>query len=256
MYCPKCGAENPDGAQLCKSCSWVLTSVSTTAPSPDTKTSGLAIAALVCAILAPFTCGITAILAIIFGIVALVKIDKSKGQLKGKGLAITGIALPAALIPLIALLMAILMPALARVRYIAQRTICAKNMQQLGIAMQIYADENEGKYPTCNQWCDLIKYYSVDDKVLCCPTIKEGRCSYAMNKNIQKLGIESPHNMVLLFETYPGWNQNGGPEILSIENHRREGCNILYNNGSVEFIITEDLDDLIWDIENKTREEI
>lgn len=28
MYCPRCKVENPDGAQLCSSCSWVLTSVS------------------------------------------------------------------------------------------------------------------------------------------------------------------------------------------------------------------------------------
>ena len=26
MYCPKCGTENPDDAQLCRSCSWALTS--------------------------------------------------------------------------------------------------------------------------------------------------------------------------------------------------------------------------------------
>ncbi|MHC4486658.1 MAG: zinc-ribbon domain-containing protein, partial [Planctomycetota bacterium] len=51
MYCPKCGTENPDDAQLCRSCSWVLTSTSTTAPAPDAKTSGLAITALVLGIL-------------------------------------------------------------------------------------------------------------------------------------------------------------------------------------------------------------
>jgi hypothetical protein len=28
MYCPKCGKENPDNAQLCQSCNYVLTSVS------------------------------------------------------------------------------------------------------------------------------------------------------------------------------------------------------------------------------------
>ncbi len=27
MYCPKCGTENPDGAKVCRSCSWVLKSI-------------------------------------------------------------------------------------------------------------------------------------------------------------------------------------------------------------------------------------
>ena len=108
MYCPKCGAENPDGAQLCQSCSWVLTSISKTAISPDAKTSGLAITALVLAILSFFTLFLTAIPALIFGIVSLVKIEKSAGQLKGKGLAIAGIVTPVASIPIVMLLAGII----------------------------------------------------------------------------------------------------------------------------------------------------
>ncbi|MHC4172191.1 MAG: DUF4190 domain-containing protein [Planctomycetota bacterium] len=106
MYCPKCGTENPDDAQLCRSCSWVLTSTSTTAPAPDAKTSGLAITALVLGILSFFTFFITAIPAIIVGIVGLVKIEKSGGKLKGNGLAIAGIAVPAASLPLVLLFFA------------------------------------------------------------------------------------------------------------------------------------------------------
>jgi len=100
MYCPKCGTENTDDAQLCRSCSWVLTGASTTAPAPDAKTSGLAITALVLGILSFFTFFITALPAIILGIVGLVKIEKSGGKLKGNGLAIAGIAVPAASLPL------------------------------------------------------------------------------------------------------------------------------------------------------------
>jgi len=100
MYCPKCGTENPDDAQLCSSCSWVLTSTSTVAPAPDAKTSGLAITSLVLGILSFFTLCLTALPAIILGIVGIFQIEKSAGQLKGKGLAIAGIAVPAASLPL------------------------------------------------------------------------------------------------------------------------------------------------------------
>ncbi|MHC4656476.1 MAG: protein kinase domain-containing protein [Planctomycetota bacterium] len=68
---------------------------------PAPKTSRLAIASLVLAILSPFTCYITAIPAIIMGIVVLVKIPQSRGQLKGTGLAISAIALPVVLVVLV-----------------------------------------------------------------------------------------------------------------------------------------------------------
>jgi len=55
--------------------------------------------------------------------------------------------------------------------------------------------------------------------------------------------------MVLLFETKGGWNQFGGPEILTTENHKGKGCNILFNDGSVEFVKPERLGELKWEAE-------
>src|SRR2546423_7623620 len=57
------------------------------------KTSGMAIASLVLAILTLPTCGIGGIVGLILGIVSLVKISNSQGQLRGKGLAISGICI-------------------------------------------------------------------------------------------------------------------------------------------------------------------
>ena len=116
MFCPKCGVENVEGVQLCKSCSWVLASTSVVEVCQDAKTSGLAITSLVLTILVPFTFLLTTLPAIIFGIVALVKIEKSGGRLKGKGLAIAGIAAPAILLPVCLMLLAIMMPALGKAR--------------------------------------------------------------------------------------------------------------------------------------------
>jgi hypothetical protein len=160
MYCPKCGTENPDDAQLCCSCSWVLTSTSTVAPAPDAKTSGLAIAALILGILTFFTLGITAIPAIILGIVSIFKIEKSAGQLKGKGLAIAGIAVPGASLPIVALLLAILMPTLARARVQVKQVVCAANLKQIGLMIVMYTNDYDGQYPTADKWCDLLEPYS------------------------------------------------------------------------------------------------
>jgi prepilin-type processing-associated H-X9-DG protein len=52
--------------------------------------------------------------------------------------------------------------------------------------------------------------------------------------------------MVLLFETNPGWNQVGGPESLTTENHQNDGCNVLFVDGHVEFVKKQDVNRLHW----------
>jgi prepilin-type processing-associated H-X9-DG protein len=52
--------------------------------------------------------------------------------------------------------------------------------------------------------------------------------------------------VVLLFESRPGWNQSGGPELLTTENHHGKGCNVLFVDGSVRFIKSEELVGLKW----------
>ena len=43
------------------------------------------------------------------------------------------------------------------------------------------------------------------------------------------------------------WNQVGGPEILTTENHKGEGCNIGFADGHCSFVKTGDLDTLRWE---------
>jgi hypothetical protein len=249
MYCPKCGKENPDDAQLCHSCGSVLMSTPTQSQNADTKTSGLAIASLILGILSAFI--ITGIAAIILGIVALVKIRKSSGQLKGKGLAVAGIG-----ISIIVLGMATC--GFLRLRNITQRIVCQDNLGDLFSAMFIYAIDNDDKFPTPSKWCDLlVEHTKLTKESFRCPSASKGPCNYAINKNVEKLGLNSSPGMVLLFETHPGWNQSGGPEILTTENHnlyiggrnRGPGCNVLCGDGHAEFIKKEDLKDLQWEPE-------
>lgn len=251
MYCPKCGTENEDGREICSSCSWVLASVST-GPLADAKTSGLAITALVLGILSFFTCYITAIPAIIFGIIALVKINKSSGRQKGVGMAIVGMALPATLLPVMAIIFAIMMPALNKTKGLAQRLVCSTNLRGLGTALVIYTNDYDDKLPTPQKWCDLlISEADVAPMSFRCKGAQEGPCNYAMNKNLIDNNMEgNPADMVMLFETVPGWNQVGGPDILTTENHRGEGCNIVFADGHTEFVRTEDIDSLKWTVEN------
>ncbi|MDI6448547.1 hypothetical protein [Anaerobaca lacustris] len=50
----------------------------------------------------------------------------------------------------------------------------------------------------------------------------------------------SPPDMVRLFETKAGWNQHGGPELFTFDNHDPRGGCVLLNDGTVKFIRTEE----------------
>lgn len=90
----------------------------------------------------------------------------------------------------------------------------------------------------------LVEYADVSAESFRCPGKSEGKCNYAMNRYIENSNM-SP-DIVLLFETEPGWNQFGGPEILSTGNHRGEGCNILFSDGYAKFVKTEEINSLKW----------
>jgi prepilin-type processing-associated H-X9-DG protein len=101
--------------------------------------------------------------------------------------------------------------------------------------MKAYAKDHNDTYPQANNWCDvLIKNYNVNPKQFRCPAsdARAGQSSYAININIagKKTSEVSPET-VLLFETKPGVNPAGGPEMVITENHEDGCCNILYGDG-------------------------
>jgi prepilin-type processing-associated H-X9-DG protein len=75
------------------------------------------------------------------------------------------------------------------------------------------------------------------------PEASKDRCDYAINPNAKKGG---PANMVLFFESKPGWNQSGGPEMATTENRHKDGCNVAFCDGHVEFVRAEDINSLKW----------
>jgi len=85
-------------------------------------------------------------------------------------------------IAIIALLMAILMPSLQRVRDQAKTIACQSNLKQWGLVWSMYTEENHSKFPDYmgGDWMqNLVEYYSNSEKLLYCPmtvnkTIPEG----------------------------------------------------------------------------------
>jgi prepilin-type processing-associated H-X9-DG protein len=135
---------------------------------------------------------------------------------------------------------------------IGSLVICGMKMSGLGKVVAVYANDYDGKYPTAEKWCDLlVQLEYVTEEQFRCPGNKKERCSYALNPYCAP---NSPNDVVLLFETKGGWNQHGGPDILTTENHGGKGCNILFNDGSVRFVKTEELGQLKWTVEETADE--
>jgi prepilin-type N-terminal cleavage/methylation domain-containing protein len=77
-------------------------------------------------------------------------------------------------IAIIAILAAMLLPALARAKETAKRISCNNNLRQLGMAMRMYVDDNKGTLPphiTASRWPDkFYEYYGKSVKLLLCPS--------------------------------------------------------------------------------------
>ncbi len=140
-------------------------------------------------------------------------------------------------------------------------------------------ERSQKTYPEPSKWCDIVFQDFLNQKIYAiggsrtikeffeCPSVRklfpkkskqnvptESKSQdqsdipyvshYAMNPNCKP---DSPDDMVLLFETKAGWNQNGGPEIFTFDNHDPKGGCVLFNDGTVKFIRTEEeLNQLRW----------
>jgi hypothetical protein len=130
------------------------------------------------------------------------------------------------------------------------RLDCADNLRSLYSLLQFLC--RSGKTYPLSKWCDtIVRYCRIDYiskgyglRYFKCPSAHEGKCHYAMNPNCK---ADSLADMVLLFETKAGWNQHGGPELFTFDNHEPKGGCVLLNNGTVKFIRTkEELRQLRW----------
>jgi hypothetical protein len=141
------------------------------------------------------------------------------------------------------------------------RIKCAANLRNLWNRLRLYYKASgriEILYPAPTEWCDAMarayKSIIIDEgigmgeidtmRAYICPGSGQGKCHYAMNPNCK---LDSPPDMVLLFETKGGWNQHGGPELFTFDNHDPKGGCVLLNDGTVKFIRTkEELQQLRW----------
>jgi type II secretory pathway pseudopilin PulG len=121
------------------------------APSTAPKTSGLAIAALVLSLL--FCIPLAPLIGLVLGIVALMQIDKSKGALTGKGMAIGAIVVSLfTIVAAIGMMVAIAIPNFARYQARAKEAEARVSLMQLKTATMSHVAEHR-RFPSSDgEW--------------------------------------------------------------------------------------------------------
>lgn len=223
------------------------------------------------------------VLSVIFAVISLKRIRRSEGLLKGKRYAVACIVLSFVIATFVFL------PSPHTNQKLAYQIVCGTNFKGLGTMIAIYASDHGGAVSGGSNWCDiLIMEVDGDPGIFKCKGSGAvyGESSYAINKNaLGKKLSELPADMVLVFETslgrkdiertdevrnrpsfnkYPEtskifsgkekvylnrWNQVGGAEDLTVDNHEGRGCNVLFGDGTVDWIKAEDIGKLRWTVE-------
>lgn len=216
--------------------------------SQPAKTSGLAIASLVLGILGFFSCGVTAIVGLVLGIVAMGKVKKSNGTLEGFGFALAGTIISSLFLLMLPVNAALLLPALAKAKQRAQTIACINNVRQLAMGSQMYSAEHGGHLPPAATWCDALKTEIASEKTFKCPSGDQlERSHYAFNSRLDGLENQSVNpNTVLFFESDAGWNLSGGPELMSHKWRHGRVLVVAFADGHVEQVTAARISALRW----------
>lgn len=157
MTCPQCQLPNPVGTSYCARCGAPLQAAQRppmggmVAAAGESK--GMAITALVLGILSPLLACVgvgfvTALVAVILGIVAMVKANKAPGVYGGKGLAIAGTILGGLTLVALPIVAAIAIPSLLRARVSANEAMAIGDIRTVISAEAAYQASSGGAYGT------------------------------------------------------------------------------------------------------------
>lgn len=177
-----------------------------------------------------------------------------------------------AVISIIGILAAILLPSLARAREAVRRASCLANLSQMGAALWMYAQENDGRMPwsgghgNADALLDLYPEYIAELRSFTCPsdssafdpdrpavdeagrpiklnTVLNGeyslRTSYDYFGAYTRAPIVVPPGMRPIPKVPIMWDlsfETGGPRPEYIGNHLPGGGNALWLDGTVTFV--------------------
>jgi hypothetical protein len=116
-------------------------------------------------------------------------------------------------------------------------------LKSIHTAILKYLNKN-GQYPSAENWQDLLlPQISDNNDVFTLPSKDEKKNTIALNPSAKP---DSPKDIVLLFESTGGWNAHGQSELLAPTSNGKPGYYVVFNDGSIEFISSDQIKDLNW----------
>lgn len=193
------------------------------------------------------------LVAIVFGVIAIALTPNRKRALGLVTLAVLGIILNC-------LLIAFLITNTSNYRQGNESSRCMMNVRQLGIAMLLYAGDHSDRLPPPDKWNDAIKVnYIKHGGILLCPSEKDNDLPcYAMNAQLKGLRLKDvadPASTVLVFESRPGRNLYGGPELFPRKPRHRDYYIIAFADGRVNALTKDYIKKLNWNPKKKPAKE-
>lgn len=152
-------------------------------------------------------------------------------------------------VAIVAALLAIAMPVVNRVRATAKSVVCTSNLRQVGLALNVYLEDSDGRMPTLanresvndpQPAIDTALFDGGESKVLACPADDRGLfdrtgTSYFWNTTVNGQHINK------LFSIAGGSDPRRIPLVLDKEGFHpnlRDKVNTLYADGHVDKQLT------------------
>jgi prepilin-type processing-associated H-X9-DG protein len=207
---------------------------------PKTERSSLAIWSLVLGILSTLLfCLFLGLPAIICGHLALGKIRASGNRLQGRGQAIAGLVMGylgvfLTILFMIGMFAGMLIPAVAGGQEMARRSACVSNLTIIGKGCTLYAMDHQQMFPPDLQ--SVVPLVGNDAKVFTC------RATGHQPGPLDSLNQWTDYVYV------PGCKADDTVAIVAFENpgnHGGKGGNVLYSDGSVAWMNTEEFNKAI-----------
>jgi prepilin-type processing-associated H-X9-DG protein len=142
------------------------------------------------------------------------------------------------------MLVSVMLPSLCRSRESANRIKCASNLRQIGQAIALYAQEHAGQYPP--SFAVLLSTQDITPELVTCPSSNDEKSdatdTAGIVADLTAAETNAPGHKHCLSYIYIGQSlteKTATPTTIvayePMENHDKDGVNVLFGDGHVEF---------------------